>query len=356
MMKRERKNPRVESSILKRLTFGGLVLGVAALAVTACNDIAPPFSLTGVGGLEGLLFFDAAEDGIFDPSDGDFAVAGVGIAIQQRGTGSNIAAVTSAADGRFTFADVPIGTHDLLFDTLTVPAGVVLCQNPMQVTVVVGATRFSNVQGRAGCLITIAAAKDLPLGTFVVVRGVVTSAPGQVEGSNWWIEDATAGAHGFSSGLDAAGLNVGDRVEIGTITGEFSNDFQLTSPITVREVVVGFDPNPQPVLTTTGAIAASGADFTDPLQGAFVRLENVQITVAFGGTAGGNIQNGGMDDGSGGAIIRVDDGVVDRNTLNTVFTVGTCYNLQGFGANFAGSGQIFLRSLDPADFEVVTCN
>lgn len=366
MMKRERKNP-VDFSISRRLLAGGLWLGVAALAVTACNDIAPPFSITGTGGLEGLVFFDAAEDGIFDPSDGDFAVPGVGIAVQPRGTGSNIATVTSGADGRFTFADIPIGTHDLLFDTLTVPAGVVICQNPMQVTVVIGATRFNNVQGRAGCLITIAAAKDLPLGTFVVVRGVITATPGQVESGNWWIEDATAGAHGFSGALDAANLSVGDQVEIGAITGQFSNDFEFISPITVREVVAGFDPNPQPVLTTTGAIAASGADFTDPLQGAFVRLENVQFTVMFGGTAGGNIQNGGMDDGTGGAIIRIDDGVADRNTLNTIFTVGTCYNLNGFGANFAGSGQIFLRSLDDSarapsdsvgtlfDFEEVGC-
>ena len=190
----------------------------------------------------------------------------------------------------------------------------------------------------------------------MVVRGVVTAAPGQVETGNAWMEDATAGAHIFSGVLDAAGLSVGDQIEIGAITGQFSNDFEFINPLTLREVVPGFDPDPQPLVVTTTEVAASGADFTDPIQGAFIRIEGAQFTGAFGTTPGGNIQNGAIDDGSGAAIIRVDDGVADRNTLNTIFTVGTCYNLQGFGANFAGSGQIFLRSIDPADFEEVACN
>ncbi len=52
--------------------------------------------------------------------------------------------------------------------------------------------------------------------------------------------------------------------------------------------------------------------------------------------------------------IRVDDGVADRNSLDTIFSVDTCYNINGFAANFQGTGQIFPRSL--ADVEEVSCN
>lgn len=357
-MTRETENPVVESSIFRRLAVGSAGLGLAALlTVTACNDIAPPFTIDGTGEVEGLVFFDASEDGIFDPSDGDFAVQGVGIAVRRRGTEDVLSGGSTSSDagGRFSLTGLPVGTHDMQIDTLTVPAGMAICQNPLQVSVFVDETRFSSIAGRPGCLITIAEAKELPLGSFVVVRGVVTAAPGQVETSNSWIEDATAGAHIFSGALDAAGLSVGDQIEIGATTGQFSNDFELLSVI-LREVVPGFDPSPTPLVVTTAEVAASGADFTDPIQGAFIRIEAVEFVGAFGTTPGGNSQNGAIDDGSGGAIIRVDDGVANRNDLNTIFTVGTCYNLQGFGANFAGSGQIFLRSLDPADFEEVACN
>ena len=106
-----------------------------------------------------------------------------------------------------------------------------------------------------------------------------------------------------------------------------------------------------PTLTTTTEIAASGADFTDPLQGAFIRVEAAELTAPFGT---GNIQNALIDDGSGETIIRIDDGVANRNTLNDMFSVGTCYDINGFGANFFGAGQIFPRSL--ADIVEVPCN
>ncbi len=325
---------------------------VAAAALVACGNPAPPLAITGTGSIEGLVFFDESEDGVFDPSDGDFVISGVGIAIRNRGTAETFpnGATQSDANGRFLVQSVPLGTHDMFVDTLTVPADVNICQNPLRVSVFMNETRFTNVQGRPGCLITIAEAKDLALGAFVVVRGVVTSSPNQIENDWSYIQDATAGTRIISSSLDGLGIAVGDQIEVGATSGAFSNDFELTSAI-LRELVPDFD-DPQPLVVTTGALAASGASFTDPVQGAFVRVERAQLTGAFGSL--GNSQNAPIDDGSGGAIVRVDDGVADRNQLNTLFTVGNCYNMNGFGANFNGAGQIFPRSL--ADVEEVPCN
>lgn len=330
------------------------LLAAVVLNIAACEGVDPQLTFAGTGSLDGFVFFDASEDGIFDPSDGDYGISGVGLTVFERGTQSTVSGGTASSDaaGRFSMTGLPAGTHDMFIDTLTVPAGVSICQNPVQVTVFINETGFREIAGQPGCLITIAEAKDGPQGEFVIVRGIVTGAPGQVETGFTYIEDATAGTNIFGTALEGLGLNVGDRIEVGGITSQFSNDFQLTNP-QLREVVADFAV-PVPVVVTTGALAVSGADYTDPIQGAFIRVEKVQLTVAFGGAPGGNLQNALIDDGSGVAVVRVDDGVADRNGLNGIFSVGTCYNMNGFGANFAGSGQIFPRSL--ADIEEVPCS
>ena len=342
----------VPRGIQHRPSAGAAIAFLAALAVACESDLAPQFDITGTGAVEGLVFFDVAEDGVFDPASGDIPIQGVGVAVQDRGTGTTFAGGTalSGANGRFEVTGLPAGTHDLLIDTLTVPDGVSICQNPLQVTVNPAETRFSVVRGRAGCLITILAAKELALGEFAIVRGIVTSSPGQIEAGWTYIQDETAGARAFS-GLDGLGIQIGDQVEIGGVTGQFTNDFELGS-VVFRGLVEDAGV-PDAEVTTTGELAASGTSYTHPLQGLLITLEKAQLTAAFG-AGGANIQNGIIDDGSGATTIRIDDGVADRNTLNTLMSVGVCYDITGFGANFAGAGQIFPRSV--ADIVEVPCN
>ena len=351
----------MDSNMLLRVRSGIRWFGLAAIAaMVGCDtDIDPQVKLDGTGDIEGFLFFDVAEDGLFDPSDGDFAVAGIGITLRDRGTDVTLqgsSTQVSAADGRFSFTNIPAGTHDMSFDTLTVPDSVSICENPIQVTVFIGETRFAEVAGRPGCLITIAEAKALGSGgDFVVVRGLVTSFPGQVETGRAFIQDATAGALIFgATNLDGIGIQIGDQLEIGANTGEFSGDFEFLNAV-FRDSVQGVDPNPQPDTVTTAELDASGATFTDSLQGRFIRIEKAELVTQFG-SGSLNIQNGLIDDGSGIVIIRVEDGVANRNDLVNLFTVGLCYNFQGFGGVFAGDAEIFLRSMDAADMEVVSCN
>jgi DNA/RNA endonuclease YhcR with UshA esterase domain len=343
----------VSRGIHRRLCAGVAIAGCAALGLTACKeDLAPQFVVTGTGSVEGLVFYDVVEDGVFDPASGDVPIAGVGVSIEGRGTGTALAGgtATSGANGRFVVSGLPAGTHDMRIDTLTVPVGVSICQNPLQVTVNLDETRFSQIRGRSGCLITIQAAKEGAQGEFVIVRGIVTSSPGQVESGWTFIQDATAGARAFG-GLDGLGIEIGDQVEIGAVAGNFTNDFEFGSVVfrgLVQDVGVL-----SPRVVTTAEVAASGVSWTEPLQGLLITIEKAELTAAFG-AGGANIQNGIIDDGSGAITIRIDDGVADRNSLNDILTVGLCYDITGFGANFAGAGQIFPRSL--ADIVEVSCN
>jgi hypothetical protein len=326
----------------------------ASLTMTACEDnLAPQFQVTGTGDVEGLVFYDVVEDGVYDPASGDVPLPGVTIAVQSRGTGETYSGgnATSSAEGRFAVTGLPAGTHDLFIDTLSVPEGVSICQNPLQVTVNIQETRFSEVRGRAGCLISIAEAKESPDGTFVIVRGIVTSSPNQIDPNYTYIQDQTAGARIFSGALTGLGIEVGDQLEIGATSGAYSGDFNFENAI-FRALVEDVG-EITPALTTTAAISTSGSDFTDPLQGALIRVEAAELTAAFG-AGGSNSQNGTIDDGSGATTIRINDGVADPDDLNTLLTVGTCYDITGFGANFLGAGQIFPRSM--ADIQEVPCN
>lgn len=337
---------------LRRL---GAVAALAAVALlAACDDeVAPPFSIEGTGSVEGLVFFDASEDRVFDPADGDYAVSGVAVAVLERGTGETFAGgtATSGDDGRFRVEGLPAGTHDLLIDESTVPEGINICQNPLPVTVYLDETQFRPVQGRPGCLITIEEAKEADVGEFVIVEGIVTSFPGQIESNFVYIEDETAGLFLFAPGLMGQGIEVGDLIEVGGSTALFSGQFQLGDDTQLRRHVEDVE-TPEPTVVTTAEIAASGSDPLHDLQNRLVKLEAAELTAEFG--APGNEQNAFIDDGTGQLIMRVDDGVVsDRDSLNSMFSVGTCYDIVGFAANFNGTGQIFPRSLD--DIEEVPC-
>ncbi len=349
----------MDSNNLRKFRRHFAWFGVVGLSVlTACTDLAPQFEIEGTGSLAGLVFFDASEDGIFDLSDGDSAIAGVGIAIQDRGTGETFAGGTAQSDasGRFTVTDLPGGTHDLLVDTLTVPAGVSICQNPLPVSIILQQTSSVDVVGRPGCLITIAEAKEEGSGgAFVIVRGVLTSDPGQVEARRTYIQDATAGTlifdGAFATTLAGLGLVIGDQIEIGGSTAEFSTEFELVG-VSLRESVVDVGVI-EPDTVTTAEIAGITGFGKGSIQGRLLRIEKAQLTVAFGDGTGSS-SNARFDDGSGATLVRVERGVVaSSGDLNTLYTVGTCYDINGFGASFAGAGQIFPRS--QADIVVVPC-
>lgn len=337
---------------IRRAAFASIAL--AGLVLAGCDDdLAPGFTIDGTGTVEGLVFFDAGEDQVFDPADGDFAVEGVAVAVQDRGTGGTFSGGTaqSGADGRFLIPGVPAGTHDLVVDESTVPEGITICQNPLEVSVFIDETQFQPVQGRPGCLITIAEAQATAAGEFVIVEGVVTVFPSMFDFGDAIIQDETGGVWLLAGSLVGAGLEVGDLVEIGGTIDVDDQFFKLASP-ELRSVVkdVGV---PDPMLVTTGQITAA-SDARDPLQHTFVRVEAAQLTSSF--TSGGG-RNATLDDGSGSVVIRVEDnvsGATDDGILADLgLTVGNCYDITGIVSAFRGTAQLFPRQ--PEDITEVPC-
>jgi DNA/RNA endonuclease YhcR with UshA esterase domain len=325
-----------------------LPLLLAGALLAGCEpDTSPPFTIDEPGAVEGLLFFDADEDAVFDPSDGDYALQGVRLTFRVRGTEQVLGGgtITSDATGRFAVDNLPAGTHDAYVDPASLPAGVILCANPVQVTVEPGVRRFLRLQARGGCLVLIGTAEalDPAAAPVVVIRGIVTSAPSMMRagGDYTYIQDASGGLRIFGSSLATAGLEVGDRLEVSGNLGIFSGDLQLSNP-TVRAITKNFGAV-TPQATTTGAIAAAGPQAKAALQGTLVKVTAAKLTGAFG-SGGINIRNAIIDDGSGATQIRFETGLYANTAdLTAAYTVGKCYDVTGVVGNFNGAGQLFPR-------------
>lgn len=328
----------------------------AALALVACEeDTAPPFATEGVGGVEGILFFDADRNAAFDPSAGDTVVAGATVLVRNRGTEDTFEdaqAVTDAA-GRFEVQGLPPGTHDLFVDTMTVAAGVAFCQNPLPVSIAINLTRFAAVAGREGCVIPIADAEALGADAFVTIQGVVTAAPGQLRsaGDNAYIEDASGGVLLFGGDLSGRGIEVGDLIEVSGTLSLFNGEFEVAGTLRVNDVVKAFT-TPQAALVTTSQVATAGTPSENPLQGTFLRVLGAEQISAFSTGGGRNAQ---FDDGSGAMEVRIESGLVPTaSNVAAMFPPGKCYDVTGVLGSFNGVAQLKPRTL--ADMEEVPCN
>lgn len=339
---------------MKLRTFAGrapAALLAAALLAGCEPDQAPPFTIDEPGAVEGLLFFDRDEDTVFDPSDGDYALQGVQVQFRVRGTEQVLAGgtVTSNAQGRFEVSNLPAGTHDAYVLPATLPAGVLLCSNPVQVTVEPGVTRFFALQTRGGCLVLIETAEAQAQGTTVVVRGIVTSAPGQIRGSYTYIQDASGGIRVFGTSLEGQGIEIGDRVEVSGVLGVFNDDLQLGSPV-LRAVTPDFGSVAAEALTT-GDLAAAGAPSTNPLLGTLVRITNAKVS---GYGTGSNARNATVDDGTGATQVRIESGLASTDAAaQALVPIGKCFTVTGVAGTFRGTTQVFPRSA--ADIVEVPC-
>ena len=343
---------------MTRSALRGCAAAALALTLAACDDEpAPQFEPTGTGSLSGFLYVDVNEDRRYDPSDGDRPLPGVTVQVRSRATSQVIGSATAVTDasGRFTIENLPLGTHDLFIVTDELPEGANVCGNPTAVTVNRSESAFAQIAARVACLISINEAERQPVGTPVLVRGIVTSPGGMVRSDYTFIEDASSGVLIFGGAFGSIDLNIGDLVEVSGTIGQFGGEAQLLNATLRSRTEDAAAVVPQEV--TTAQVTQAGIDPFDPLIGRLVVVRKAQLTTTF--NSGGN-RNATINDGSGNALVRAQSGLVASVSNDTdVMTagnlsVGKCYDITGIAASFNGAGQIFPRSF--SDFVEVPCS
>jgi hypothetical protein len=318
------------------------VVAAAVLGSAGCSmSPAPQYQVTGTGALSGLLFFDRDHNGIFDPSAGDTILPNVHLVVYARGTTDVLAGADTHTDaaGRFSIANLPLGTQSLQIDTTGISAVVAFCNNPLPVSIYLNETAFVTIDGRGGCVIPIGDAEQKSLGTRVTVSGTVTSSLAQISTGQSYIEDESGGIQVFSP--TGKTFNIGDVVEISGNLATFSNELELSSA-TVNSVTPGTPLTPT-VVTTAQAAAAAG-DAKADLQGRLILIKAAKLLDNFSTGAGRNAQ---IDDGSGPVAVRFDSHVVsDTTAIKANFTTGKCYNWTAIEKAFTSPGiEIFPRAL-----------
>jgi DNA/RNA endonuclease YhcR with UshA esterase domain len=311
-----------------------LLAGTAALG--ACEpDPSPPFQVPATGGIEALLFFDNDQDNLFDPADGDFALSGVQVEVRARGTTQVLAggAITADAQGRFTLANLPAGTHDVYIVPTSVPAQVKICQNPVQVTVNPGETRFLQVQTRGACLILIADAKKLPAGTPIVLRGTVVAPQGVYRTDNAYIQDRSGGAQIFGVNPSFA-LVVGDSVEVTGVAGAFSGEFEVLNIVSVTKLGTGTVPAPKE--PTPAELAAR------TFEGQLVKANNVTV-VSVDAPAASGAYNVNVTYQGAPLIVRV-EALASAAIPTSRWVAGSVYDVTGALGSFSGTPQLKPRT------------
>jgi len=327
----------------------GLTLALL-LVIGGCDTAtAPPFEVSGTGNLSGILFLDRDRSGTFDPSAGDSALGNIHLVVYTRGSNEVLAGADthSGADGRFSFTNLPAGTHSLQIDTTGNSAVVAFCNNPLPVSIYIDETTFAPVDARGGCVITIVDAELKSLGTRVTVRGTVTSTLSQISTGTVYLEDETGGIQVFSP--TGATFAIGDILEVSGNLATFSNELELTSA-TVNTVTPGTPLTPVDV--TAEEMAAAAGDPRANLQGRLIRIKAGKLLDVF--TTGGG-RNAQIDDGTSVVTVRYDSHVVPSVAdLAAHFTAGKCYDWTGILKAFTSPAvELFPRSF--SDVTEVTC-
>lgn len=174
-------------------------------------------------------------------------------------------------------------------------------------------------------VITIDAARQLPIGTVVTIQGVVVN--GQELGNIRYLTDGTAGIAAF--GNIVSSIQPGDFIEI---TGTLYSYFNLLelSPVTSFTVISQGNPLPAPVVATPGQLG-------EWLEGQLVQINAAvfQTGGVFSGSANYNITASGEP-----GVVRINPGV---NLVGTPIPSGSV-NITAVCSQYQNTYQLLPRS------------
>lgn len=305
----------------RRLTLFA-ALAVAAGVVAGCDDEQDPvFVPEGAGTISGIAFYDVTRNNVYDPESGDTLLRNVTIKVTARGDTAIVLATTQTDDqGRFTIANLPPGTHDVIARPSAGQSGFAFCR-AIPTSVYRNESAFAALAARIACVQPVVQVEDEPLTTVVTIKGVIVAAPGTFRNDNAYLQDSTGGIQLFGIGGGVA-LAVGDTVEVTGSLTEFSRERELINMV--------FEPGrpnggqPTDTVLTAAQVAALGP-FDRPV-GMLVTVRGARVT-AFGGTT----QNSNVTDASGGVFqLRLDGNVFTGNRIRGErFDATKCYDITG---------------------------
>lgn len=184
---------------------------------------------------------------------------------------------------------------------------------------------FFTISGTFAQLITIDAARQLPLGSIVTIRGIVTNGPEL--GAIRYLQDPTAGIGLYSPSV--AAFVPGDSIEVTGTTVDFNGLLEL-NPITSATLISSSNPLPPIQIFTPNQL-----DETN--EGELVQIDGVVF--ANGGTsiAGGASYNFSFGSETSSMYVRNGSPLVGE-----ILPTGAC-NLIGIASQYLANYQLIVR-------------
>ena len=149
--------------------------------------------------------------------------------------------------------------------------------------------------------LTIAEARDIGVGVEVMISGVVTSPNFQSSGSEYTIQDETAGIVLYGSGITDLNLWLGDEVIVSGVTDEYNGKFEIIISSASDVQILGTGTLPEPQIITVSDLYSNGELYESEL----ITIENV--TTDDDWPSDGSSANLTISDGaSSTTIMRID--------------------------------------------------
>ncbi len=290
------------------------------------------------GSVGGTVFRDLNANGTYDAGT-DIPGTGLALRLTTDSAGTQqVATTTVAANATYRFETVAPGTYFVQF---VAPNGFTFGAEGTTRRVVVTANQASTVSATFSTITTpIATVRTLPVGTTVVMSGILTSSPGNMgtgTTAEVWLQDATGGVATFGVVTsDSTRLRIGTRVEVtATVANPFSGQFQLGTNANPPVFTVLGQATPVAPIDRTGAQLNALTD-----EGRLVRAP-VFVVTSIGGGTGAAFTVVGTVDGVR-TEVRVGSNLAGITRAN--FAVGRSYAVTGILSRFNATAQIKPRT------------
>jgi hypothetical protein len=194
---------------------------------------------------------------------------------------------------------------------------------------------------------TILEARGQALGTLVTITGLVNSVNFSSSGSEYTMEDETAGIDMYLGGVPLD-LGLGDEITVTGETAEYSGKFEIV-PASAADVVVNSTGNvlPDPQLITALELASNGEAYESEL----IRINAVSNTgTGDAWPASGSNANVNISDASGTTVMRIDKETEIDGSSEPVWPM----DVIGVVSEFSGVYQILPRLLSDFISDIVS--